>query len=369
MKCENCILLLDEYLNKELEENLRGSVTAHLDDCENCGMEIRLLEAESGFYQKIAAHNENNFSDQWEAMHNRLMAESLIKNDILLKEKRAENHSPIHFLSAFLGWLENSFFVNRTAFGIGLLIIIGFAAVFLSTNRNNSTDKKLIVANASADITKTKSVNNLPKTDVPQPKKANDANETKIIDKSNSIARVFQTSPAIADRKTTDISANSKKNEKLKVPNKLLENASNTNSDKIAVRLPVENMNSDFQTASDDQKMADYLNKVHLFLLMVRNLENDETINAVIGDKYQTEAQMFLNNNNIFKKESLKNKNIPAVELLNEIEPVLKAISNLSNQYEKNKTGSIAVMVKQTGIVFKLRLWMSNAKFDREKSL
>ncbi len=49
MNCESYITLLDEYLNNELEEKLYGSVSAHLDICENCRAEIRLLKFESGF--------------------------------------------------------------------------------------------------------------------------------------------------------------------------------------------------------------------------------------------------------------------------------------------------------------------------------
>ena len=102
---------------------------------------------------------------------------------------------------------------------------------------------------------------------------------------------------------------------------------------------------------------------------MVRNLENDETINTIVGDKYQTEAAMFLAKNDDYKKDSLKNKNIPAVELLSEIEPVLRAISNLDSQSGKDKIGDISAMVRQTGVVFKMSLWMSNVKSENEKSL
>ncbi len=107
------------------------------------------------------------------------------------------------------------------------------------------------------------------------------------------------------------------------------------------------------------------MNKVHLFLLMFRNLENDEALNTIIGSNYQTEARMFLDKNNDYKKTLLRNKNIPAVELLKEIEPVLEAISNLNEKDGKNKIENVTSMVKQTGIVFKIRLWMSNIKSVR----
>ena len=126
--------------------------------------------------------------------------------------------------------------------------------------------------------------------------------------------------------------------------------------------MPVKNSDSDFQAVASDKNLANHLNKVHLFLLIFRNLENDKTINAVIGDKYQTEAGMFLVSNNYYKKESLKNKNIPAAELLNEIGPVLKAIANLDVKKGENNIEDVMAMVNQTGIVFKMHLWMSTAK-------
>ena len=370
MSCERYILLLDEYLNNELEEKLHGSVSAHLDNCENCREEIRFLEAESGFYRKVETLRGENFTNQWEAMRHRLVAESLIKTEVLPERKEFENHSRLAFLSAFFVRLENLLLANKTAFGAFLLIVFGFVAVVLFTNNNNPTIDNELVASIEPEQTfKPEVAIDLPENNISQPEKPNETNEPKFINNSSSAGKNYQKSPAMADKKKNYLAGNSKKIEKLKLPIKPAESTANTNSSDVASRLPVKNSDSDFQTVADDKKLANHLNKVHLFLLMFRNLENAETIDAVIGDKYQTEAGMFLENNNSYKKESLKNKNIPAVELLNEIEPVLAAISNLDKQNGRDNIGNVTAMVRQTGIVFKMRLWMSNVKSGKENSL
>ncbi len=369
MKCEKYIFLLDEYLNNELEEKLHRSVSVHLAICENCREEIRFLKLEKGFYQNVETLHEKNFTNQWEAMRNRLVAESLIENEVLPKRKEVENRSQFPFVSAFFIRLENLFLANKTAFGVLLLIAFGFVSIFLLNNKNSSVDNEF---NATAEPEKTfKSETDLPKNESSLPDKIIELAETKSDNqpKKNTARKKSRILQKVSNEKRNNFFANNKKAVKAKSQMKSAENNITFDSTFVASRKLDKTTDADFQIKKNDKKLAEYLNKVHLFIVMFRNLENDKTLNAVIGDKYQTEAGMFLGNNRRYKQESLKNKNIPAVELLNEIEPVLAAISNLDNQGGKDNLDNVTVMVKQTGIVFKMRLWMSNVKSAKESSL
>lgn len=146
MNCENYILLLDEYLNNELEERLHGSVSNHLAICEDCRDEIRLLKLESGFYQNVETIQKRQFINQWDAMRNRLVAESLIRDKDLPAPEALKYQKNFLFLQTFFARLENLFLTNKTAFGVGLLIIFGIFLVFLLIGKNNLVEKKFEAA-------------------------------------------------------------------------------------------------------------------------------------------------------------------------------------------------------------------------------
>ncbi len=365
MNCENYILLLDEYLNNELEEKLHGSVSNHLAICEDCRDEMRVLKLESGFYQNVETIQKRQFINQWDAMRNRLVAESLIRDKDLPAPEALKYQKNFLFLQTFFARLENLFLTNKTAFGVGLLIVFGIFSVFLLIGKNSLVEKKFEAAiepKQSAEFevsdysTDHKSISSNKTTESAETKFTNQTEKnllisrTAINDKSQFINR--------ANKKFTKSKTN------LLPPNKIIQDLNS-----VAHRLPAKTNGADFQSVTNDEKLAKYLNRVHLFLLLIRNLKNDDTINALIGGKYQIEARMFLNNNSACKIESLKSKNIPAAELLNEIEPVLLAISKLDNQNEKNNFVKVTELVKETGIVFKMRLWLANAKSVNENSL
>ena len=366
MNCESYILLLDEYLNDELDENLRGSVSAHLDNCKFCREELRFLSIESGFYQKVSNFHEQNFTNQWDEMRERLISESLIKTNVLPKGKEVKNHSQFPFVSAFFVRLENLFLTNKPAFGIFLLVIAGIITLFFLSEGNTNVDDKYIAATDAYKNSKSENEAVLPEHNASQPDESIEKNELNFAGKpkTHSAEKTVHKSTIVVDKNKLGSAGKDNNSGKVKSKVKPSENKTNTNPISVISSLPVKNTDADSQAGKNDKKLVSYLNEVHLFLLMFRNLENDKTINAVIGDKYQTEAEMFLVSNNYYKKESLKNKNIPAAELLNEIEPVLKIITNLNEKREENNIGKATAMINQSGLVFKMRLWMSNAKSD-----
>ena len=50
MKCEECLRLVDLYLDRELRPDARSQVSEHLANCENCQTRYRTLENENAFF-------------------------------------------------------------------------------------------------------------------------------------------------------------------------------------------------------------------------------------------------------------------------------------------------------------------------------
>lgn len=354
MKCKENIILLDDYACGELEENVRGAVSKHLDACADCREELRLLGAETVFYRKIAALPEENFAGDWEAMRRRLVAESLIEGGNLNSSKNA-NSTP-----SFFSQFKNLFAVNRLAFAALLLMLAGSTAVFLLRGGRNPAENEVVSVRENIAVPKTERVETTPEQNsfqTAEDKESNTAEDTRGSEpqpiKVSSVANKGGIDPERTD-KTTKIRIQRSKNLEEKTDSEV----------KKALPFPLTEMANADARGDDEKKLANYLNKVHLFLLMFRNLNDGDAMNQVIGDKYQTEARMFLDDGTAYKQNLLREKNIPAVELLNEIEPLLYAISNLDGKNDREKIDDITAKVKQAGVVFKIRLWMSNTVAD-----
>jgi hypothetical protein len=52
MNCEECLLILDEYADSELDEKSSGQVSAHIKDCPVCANEYEMLQRERQIYSQ-----------------------------------------------------------------------------------------------------------------------------------------------------------------------------------------------------------------------------------------------------------------------------------------------------------------------------
>lgn len=354
MSCEKYIVFLDEYLNDELNEKLRGAVGGHLDDCAACRKEIQLLSFETAFYEKAAKTPERDSDLPWSAIRGRLVAESLISD-----ERSAAPNAGNSLITVFFASLKDLFSAKIPVFGSLLLIVLGLATLFLLNQNKNEAENKTIAGIATPENSSFGNTFNPPENNGLQSIPGGSSEQ-------KPAENIFQKTRPVKIRSAVS-RVNAKNYGKVISRDNRLEKTANATVTPAAARQPREKMDGNLSVAAaeNDEKLANYLNKIHLFLLMFRNLDSDETINAVLGEKYQTEAQTFLDNNNNYKKVALRAKNIPAVELLNEIEPVLQAISKLGERNAGDRVGSAATMVKQSGVVFKIRLWVSAAKAER----
>lgn len=353
MSCERYIILLDEYLNGELDETTRGSVAAHLAVCPDCREELAFLQVEADVYGQSAQFREQKFADQWEKSSQQLFAETLLEVNRTENLQSGDSAEKVSFLSWFFEGIRSLLSTAKPVFGILVLLFIGVSAIILLKDRNNPNDEKIVAETRQEPIIQSNKSDdqpsefNSPKIEILPPiaglpieaKKNEFAVKTVAVNKNADKKVAEKAFFRIAPKRPT---------EKIK-PEKS--------------EIPVEIANN-LENETDGKKLNNHLNKVHLFLLMFRNLKKDETINAVMGGKYQNEAQMILDSNRNYKKEMLKNRQIPEAELLGEIEPVLTAISKLDVQPEKTNFDNITAMMKQSGIVFKMRLRMAGNKTE-----
>lgn len=353
MNCERYIILLDEYLNNELDETVRGSVAAHLAVCSNCREELGFLQVEANVYGQAAQFREQKFADKWDKSGQQLLARTLLEVKQSENLQTAVSTKKVSFLSWVFDTLRSLLSTAKPVFGVLVLLFIGISAIILLKDRNNPNDEKIVAETRQQTIVQSGKSNDQPiEFKTPEIEILPPIVDLPIEAKKNAVAV-----------KTLAVNKNADKKAAQKAFFRI---APKRPSEKIkpeTSEIPVEIANN-IETETDGKKLNNHLNKVHLFLLMFRNLKKDETINAVIGGKYQNEAQTILDSNSNYKKEMLKNRQLPEAELLSEIEPVLTAISKLDAQPEKNNFDNITAMMKQSGIVFKMRLRMAVNKTE-----
>ncbi|MCD9188119.1 MAG: zf-HC2 domain-containing protein [Pyrinomonadaceae bacterium] len=353
MSCERYIILLDEYVNGELDETTCGLVAAHLSVCRDCREELGFLQIEANVYGQAAQFRERKFADQWEKSSQRLFANALLETKQTENLQTAVSAGSLLFADGFFSGFRKLFLTAKPVFGVFLLLFIGISAIILLKDGNDPINEKIVAKTPQQSVVEN--------------------------EKSPETPLEFKSPETVIQPPIADLPTESKKNAVAVKTVAVNKNADKRLAEKAFFRIapnrptekvktetsetPVEIANN-LETETGDRKLNNHLNKVHLFLLMFRNLKKDETINAVIGGKYQNEAQMILENNSNYKNEMLKNRHIPEAELLSEIEPVLTAIAKLDAQGEKNNFDNITAMMKQSGIVFKMRLRMAGNKSE-----
>jgi hypothetical protein len=129
MKCDECLLLIEEYLDNELQQTAAESVAAHLEQCRDCAGAMEKLRLENEWYQAQAP-----------ALHVPAHLWTRVRASIASNET-AETANPLwsKFKQAF------SIPVNAWATAVLILAAIGLTVAFMSYFRPSDNPQPIVV--------------------------------------------------------------------------------------------------------------------------------------------------------------------------------------------------------------------------------
>lgn len=309
MKCEECLPLIEEYVDGELGAREAERLTAHLALCAECAQEVDEAVREQELYARYQREVEVTPA-LWQQVRARIEEE---------KELRPSSN-----IAGWRGWLAETFGTRarlRPAFTMALVLVaLGIAAfaVFKSLSTQRSQQQPVATHNDQPHE--------------PQPPPNSDIKAT----------------PEAPDQPGTLAVAPAP----LKRPGMI--RASEKRKDSAASRPPLENPRSPALTldeveqraalvaARDEQvtgapeqpldpetELARHVEKAQLLLRAFRNVRLAETSHAPDISYEKEQARKLLYRNIILRRDAAAQGNAPAEKLLAALEPILLDIANL----------------------------------------
>ena len=108
MKCEDCLLIIEEYIDGELDKQDVGRVTAHIADCSSCASICEELRHEQEIYA-FYRRDVDVTPALWEGIHTRI------------KEEQTARSSS--FLSRLNGWFALVFSAPRFSPALAIVLM------------------------------------------------------------------------------------------------------------------------------------------------------------------------------------------------------------------------------------------------------
>ena len=309
MNCNDCLNLLETYLDGEAGERETELVRAHLTTCANCESRFEAMTAETEFYARY--DREIQVSPAvWNGVAARIAAE----------DRQIERTSK----SNFAEWLSGLFAMPSLRFAMPAVALIAIAVVIglaywrmrpqqpptgLTANNNTATPGR-----------------------VQTPVKGTEDRQNAAADGQQK--SVLEGAPVITakyiDRRTKPSSGRA--------------------TDQSDV-LP----DSDPANSLEDRDTANHLEQAENLLLSLRNIKYSETDDEVDVSYEKTESRRLLSENVVLRRDAEMAGKFPAKSMLGSLEPFLIDIANLPDKAKPSEVRQITDRVQRTEIVAELR--------------
>src|SRR5438105_3255587 len=304
MKCDDCLNLLEVYIDAEAGERDTEQVRAHLMKCESCTREFESLTAESELYERYDRD---------------LQISPAIWNGIAARISTQNREAVAKPRSNVTEWFAGLFAIPRFGFAMpaaALVVIALVIGVAYWRTRQPVAGPDLT---AKAD-----------KVTVPEPMRTAPVE----LSKTRPIAtgRNKQTNQLIA--------ANTKRPE---VKNRRGDNQSDV--------LFTDAAYSD----TEDRDTASHLEQAQNLLLSIRNIKFSDDDEEIDVSYEKAESRRLLNENVVLRRDAEMAGKFPAKAMLGSLEPFLIDIANLPEKATPNDVRQIKDRVQKTEIVAELR--------------
>lgn len=304
MKCDDCLNILEAYVDHESTERETEQVREHLITCAVCTGEFEALSAERELYARYDREIEIAPA-MWNGIAARLAAETPA-----VKPSRSESR----------GWFAGLFEMPRLTFafsGAAAVLIAAFAVGYLYLKTNAPVERLLI---ASSDHVKpsTTNINVAPGNPGPD-----------------------------IDVKTPGVQPESGPREIAKV------------NQPRGPRRAVDDPGVLFTDAAyrdyEDRDTASHLERAQNLLTSFRTLQASDDEQEVDVSYERAESRKLLNENVVLRRDAEMAGKFPAKAMLGSLEPFLIDIANLPDKASAREVNQIKDRVQRTEIVAELR--------------
>jgi len=305
MKCDDCLNLLETYLDGEAGERETDLMRAHLTSCANCEARFDALTAENESYARYDRDIQISPA-VWNGVAARIAAE----------DRQIEREAK----SSFADWFSGLFaspalrFAMPTVALIAIALVIGLA--YWKTRPQQSSSNVSGTLNAAAVPRRIdSSISNGP-----------DALPEKPADTRPPIQLVAYNTkrPTASATRSTD--------------------QSDVLPDTSAVSTDIE-----------DRDTANHLAQAENLLLSLRNIKYSETDEEVDVSYEKAESRRLLSENVVLRRDAEMAGKFPAKSMLGSLEPFLIDIANLPDKAKPSEVSQITDRVQRTEIVAELR--------------
>jgi len=312
MKCDDCLNLLEAYVDDEVADREAEQLTTHLATCASCAAEMELLTAEGEMYARYDRGLEIS-----PALWNGIAARLAVKD-------APSQHEPKFNLGQ---WLAGLFAVPslRFAMPVAALVLIAVIAgiAYWQTRPQPQPQRGEVIASNHPVAIPQPSVD---KGTTAPAATENTRPETGAPDRA--VNRPVSFVPAKDDRRVP------------KAPNADSSDVVTTEDDSIAAR----------DTAS-------HLEQAQNLLVSIRNMQFSDDDQDVDVSYEKNESRRLLNENIMLRRDAESSGKFPAKAMLGSLEPFLIDIANLPDKAKPSEVRQITDRVQRTEIVAELRAY------------
>jgi hypothetical protein len=363
VRCEECLPLIEEYVDGELDGRVVERLAAHLSTCAGCAGELSELKREQEIYARYRRDVEVTPA-QWNIVRARIE-----------QEKESLPQTP---RSRTREWFKGAFSPRkhfRPAFITALaLLVVGIIAGIIYLN-SRTRQSEVVVKPAERNEPQ-------PPDEVKQASLPNQANDNKTVasdtnpEKNNPNRVTLTVANNVAQRKNTAELPRSRRNAMLLVrvapgvfgsgsdarannngdPNagaqgRFEEAVADRASTVTGVRTSAPEAAGDF-----DFEIARHAERAELLLRSFRNVRTPATTRALDVSYEKEQSRKLLYQNIALRQDAAARGDRPAAELLNTLEPILLDIANLPDKANARDVRSIEQRMEKKEIVAALQV-------------
>jgi len=302
MKCDDCVNLLEAYVDGEVGEQQAESVRTHLMTCSACVSEFELLTAEAELYARY--DREVQISPAvWNGITARIAAEPAA---VETRERRD-----------LRGWLAGLFAVPRLGFAFSgaMAVLLVMVAVGYLYTRTDQSPQRLVAA--SSERVKAGSAT------------INKSDQTTLTPGSENVGNGPVQFVTVANR------------DKQKRPRAIPDDPGVLSADAAYTEI-------------EDRDTASHLEQAQKLLVSFRTLQSDDDQEVDVTYE-RNESRRLLSENVVLRRDAEMAGKFPTKSVLGSLEPFLIDIANLPDKAPASDVRQIKDRVQRTEIVAELR--------------
>lgn len=337
MRCDECLLLIDEYVCGELEGPDTSRVSAHLGACAACAGERAALARERGLFARCEVSAPPTL---WASVSRRIENEETTR-------AVARDAGPRPWLEGrFAGWMAGWLPRPRAAFAAAVALVVITSLVLLQAARRGSfvrSEEGVAAVNASANVADAPHADNAPTPDRPR----QDARR-----ETQGLIAVERKSGALSAgvvRRASRKSATPESRHDTAVATLVAFEPDPVEVDAKPRAAAVAEVTYD-ETARHFERAQ----------MLLRSFKNGELSEREAGFDLAYErrfSRSLLGRNILLRREAQSDGDEATAKLLGQLEPFLLDIANLDERAAPAQVRSIRERMQREGIVARLRLF------------